>query len=56
MSGVPVRTAVLSGAGDVWIVREGDVVAGRYRVEAIGPGSVRLADLLGGAPYVVRFR
>ena len=56
VSGVPVRTAVLSGAGDVWIVREGDVVAGRYRVEAIGPGSVRLADLLGGAPYVVRFR
>jgi hypothetical protein len=56
VAGVAVRTAVLSGAGDVWIVREGDVVAGQYRVEAIGPGSVRLVDLREGIPHVVRFR
>jgi hypothetical protein len=47
---------VLSGPGDVWIVREGDVVAGRYRVEAVGPDSVRLSDTLGGAPLTLRFR
>lgn len=56
VSGVLVRTAVLSGPGDVWIVREGDLVAGRYRVESVESDSVRLADTLGGPPQVLRFR
>ncbi len=31
----PVRTAILSGSGELFVVKEGDAVTARYRVEAI---------------------
>jgi len=55
-SGVPARVAVISGAGDVWLVRAGGVVAGRYRVERVDADAVHLLDLRDGPRLVLRFR
>ena len=52
----PVRSAALSVAGDVVLVRPGDEVAGRYRVTAISPDVVELTDLLGGPPLRLPIR
>ena len=51
-----VRTAVVSGAGDLWLVREGSLLAGRYRVERIAVDTVYLVDTLGGPDRVLRMR
>jgi hypothetical protein len=40
----PVRTAVLSVAGELVLAKVGDAVAGRYRVESIGDDAVELLD------------
>lgn len=42
MGGTVVRTAVLSTSGDVLLVKEGDVVAGQYKVTAITATTVEL--------------
>jgi hypothetical protein len=46
----PVRTAILSGFGDLFIVKDGDSIAGRYRVTAIGAEGIDLVDLSSNAP------
>jgi hypothetical protein len=40
-----VRTAILSGSGELFLVKEGDAVTSRYRVASIGPDMVELTDL-----------
>lgn len=43
------RTAIISGSGDaLYMVTEGETVATRYRVAAIGADAVELTDLLTG--------
>lgn len=44
----PVRTAVLSGFGDVFLAKAGDTLAGRYQVTAVGADAVELKDLTTG--------
>ncbi|MEQ1869396.1 MAG: hypothetical protein ABL961_05175 [Vicinamibacterales bacterium] len=39
-----VRTAILSGLGDLFLVKEGETAAARFRVVAIQSGSVELID------------
>lgn len=46
----PVRRAILSGFGDLFIVKAGDSIAGKYRVAAIGADGVDLVDLSSDAP------
>lgn len=46
----PVRTAILSGFGDLFIVKAGDSIAGRYRVAAISADSIDLVDVSTNAP------
>lgn len=41
------RTAVISGDGQLYLVREGDSVAGRYTVIAVNPDAVLLRDSIG---------
>lgn len=55
-AGGPVRTAALSVAGAVVLVRPGDEVAGRYRVTAITPDVVELTDRAGGPPLRLALR
>ncbi len=43
-----VRTAVITGEGQLYLVREGDAVAGRYRVSTIDSDAVTLRDDSGG--------
>jgi hypothetical protein len=40
----PVRTAILSGDGQVIMVKEGELIADRYRVAKITPDVVELTD------------
>ena len=44
----PVRTAIISGAAELFLAKEGDTVAGRYRVTMIGGAVVELSDLVAG--------
>jgi hypothetical protein len=46
--GRTVRTAVLSAAGELWMVKEGDSVAGRFRVVAVAVDRVDLTDVQTG--------
>ena len=41
---VPVRTAILSVGGQVILAKEGDTVAGRYRLTRVEAESVQLTD------------
>jgi hypothetical protein len=43
------RSAILSGASDVYIVSEGDELIGRFVVGAIGEGAVELRDTVSEA-------
>jgi hypothetical protein len=44
-----VRTAIVSAlSGDLWVVKEGETVAGRYKVKAIGTDAVDLIDPASG--------
>lgn len=45
----PVRTAIISGAGQLFLVKVGDAVTLRYRVAKIGADAVELTDLSTGA-------
>jgi hypothetical protein len=41
----PKRTAVISGAGQLFVVTDGEMVTSRYRVVAVSPDRVELTDL-----------
>jgi hypothetical protein len=43
-----IRTAIISGQGQVYLVKEGDTVAWIYRVGTMSPDSVELLDSTGG--------
>ncbi len=51
-----VRTAVMSGAGELWLAREGTVVAGRYRIERVGADEVDLRDTVLNTRHTLRLR
>ncbi len=40
-----VRTAILSGLGDVFLVKAGDVIGGRFRVDQVAADAVQLTTL-----------
>jgi hypothetical protein len=43
----PVRTAVISAlSGELFLVKEGDLIAMRYRVASVGADAVELTDLI----------
>jgi hypothetical protein len=54
VNGVPQRSAVLSAPGNVLIVREGESVAGLYKVLSISDDSVEL-EALDGSRRTLRF-
>jgi hypothetical protein len=42
-----VRTAIVSAlSGDLYLVKEGETLAGRYKVKAVGADAVELIDTL----------
>src|SRR5262245_6097909 len=45
-----VRTAILSGFGDLFFAKEGDTIANRYRVTSIGADLIELIDSSTNAP------
>ncbi|HVB38308.1 MAG TPA: hypothetical protein VND92_07210 [Vicinamibacterales bacterium] len=54
--GSPALTAIIGGAGQLFLVKVGDLVTGRYRVTAVSAGEVDLADLQGGPPLRLTLR
>jgi hypothetical protein len=52
----PVRTAIISGSGDIYLVKEGDAVAERFRVTSISADAVELLDLSTNTPLRLNFR
>ncbi|HSK09246.1 MAG TPA: hypothetical protein VK911_06700 [Vicinamibacterales bacterium] len=52
----PVRRAVISAGGQVFLVGKGELVLGRYRVAGIDPGAVDLEDLEDGSVRRLVFR
>jgi hypothetical protein len=48
-SGKIVRTAIISAlSGDLFLVKEGELIVGRYRVKTVGADAVELIDLVVG--------
>ena len=47
-------TAIIGGEGRLFLARPGDQVTSRYRVRAIGQGTVELEDLTGGPALTLR--
>ncbi len=39
-----IRTAIVSGLGDVFLVKAGDTISGRYRVDQVSGDAVQLTD------------
>ena len=52
----PVRTAIISGFGDIFLVKEGDSVTLRYRVAKISADAVDLTDLTDDTPLRLALR
>lgn len=52
----PVRTAIISGFGDIFLVKEGESVTSRYRVAKISPDAVELTDLTNNTPLRLALR
>jgi hypothetical protein len=52
----PVRTAIISGGGDLFIVKEGDAVTSRYQVAAIAADVVVLTDVAAGTSLRLALR
>ena len=48
------RTAILTVGGDLVLAREGETIAGRYRVVSVGEESVDLIDAVGNQPDAAR--
>jgi len=51
-----VRTAIISGQGQLYTVKEGETVAWIYRVGRMSAGSVELLDTTGGPPLVLALK
>ena len=51
-----VRTAIISGSGDLFLVKEGDSVTPRYRVAKISSEAVELTDLTDNTPVRLALR
>lgn len=47
--GGPVRTAIVSGFGDIFLVKAGETVASRYRVVSVASDGVELVDETDGS-------
>jgi hypothetical protein len=43
---IAIRTAIISGEGQLYMVKEGEIVTTRYRVTTITPDVVELVDLI----------
>ena len=52
----PVRTAVISGPGELFVVRDGEMVTSRYRVASVWQDRVELTDLQTGSIVRLVFR
>lgn len=52
----PERTAIISGFGDIFLVKEGESVTSRYRVAKISPDAVELTDLTNNTPLRLALR
>jgi hypothetical protein len=52
----PVRTAIISGFGDIFLVKEGESVTLRYRVAKISADAVELTDLTDNTPLRLALR
>ena len=52
----PTRTAIISGAGQLFVVTEGDQVTSRYRVASVSAGVVDLTDLQTGGTLRLAFK
>ncbi len=50
-AGSLVRTAIVSGLGDLFLVKEGETIAARYRVVAVETAAVELFDTVEQAPF-----
>jgi hypothetical protein len=51
--GAPARTAILKGVFDLFLVKPGDSVLGRYRVEQVSSDAVQLVDTTTNLPLVL---
>jgi len=51
-----VRTAIVSGLGDVFLVKSGDTISGRYRVEQVSSDAVQLTDSTTSATTTLTLR
>jgi len=47
----PVRTAVIDGMGQLFLVKKGEKVTPRFRVDAIGADAVEITDLETGSTF-----
>jgi hypothetical protein len=47
----PVRTAIVSGFGDIFLVKAGDAVTSRYRVVSVASDGVELSDETSGFTF-----
>jgi hypothetical protein len=52
----PIRTAIISGFGDIFLVKEGESVTSRYRVAKISADAVELTDLSDNTPLRLALR
>ncbi len=53
---VLVRTAIVSGPGDLWLVKAGDVVDGRFQVTAVEADAVEIVRADTGAAVRLSFK
>lgn len=51
-----VRTAILSGPGDVYLVKPGDTLRGQFRVEQVSADAVQLTDTASNQRFTLTLR
>lgn len=51
-----VRTAILSGPGDVYLVKSGETVRGQFRVEQVSADAVQLTDTASNQRFTLTLR
>jgi hypothetical protein len=52
----PTRTAIVSGLGQLFLVKEGEEIAGRFKVVRIGPDATSMIDQASGETFVLRLK
>jgi hypothetical protein len=52
----PVRTAIISGEGELFLAKAGDAVTSRYRVAQVRPESVEIRDVNDGSVLRLEFK